>query len=140
MPSSISVHPSSKGDDLLEKNMGKGGHPVLKGDVVSAEIEIIKQTVLGYIEAWVKGEPERGEKSLHPELAKRIVRVNPETGKDKLEGMSAAIHWAAYSTRRIHPDLCRGIIHPFLYSPLHGSGFSEIGDGHQKAGIYRRHP
>ncbi len=57
---------------------------------VTADIERIRQTVLGYIEAWYRGEPERGEKSLHPELAKRIVRINPETGKDRLEGMSAS--------------------------------------------------
>lgn len=50
----------------------------------------IKQTVLNYIEAWYRGEPERGEKSLHPELAKRIVRVDQETGKDRLEMMSAS--------------------------------------------------
>ena len=50
----------------------------------------IKQTVLNYIEAWYRGEPERGEKSLHPELAKRIVRVDQETWKDRLEMMSAS--------------------------------------------------
>lgn len=50
----------------------------------------IKQIVLNYIEAWYRGEPERGEKSLHPELAKRIVRVDPETGKIRLEMMSAS--------------------------------------------------
>jgi hypothetical protein len=50
----------------------------------------IKQTVLNYIEAWYRGEPERGEKSLHQELAKRIVRVDPETGKNHLEMMSAS--------------------------------------------------
>jgi hypothetical protein len=50
----------------------------------------IKQTVLNYIEAWYRGEPERGEKSLHPELAERIVRVDQETGKDHLEMMSAS--------------------------------------------------
>jgi hypothetical protein len=49
----------------------------------------IKQSVLNYIEAWYRGEAERGEKSLHPELAKRIVRVDPETGKNRLEMMSA---------------------------------------------------
>lgn len=56
----------------------------------SSDIEKIKQAVLGYIEAWYNGEPQRGEKSLHPELAKRIVRVNPETGQDKLDCMSAS--------------------------------------------------
>ena len=56
----------------------------------SMEPERIRQTVLGYIEAWYRGEAELGEKSLHPDLAKRIVRLNPETGEKKLEGMSAA--------------------------------------------------
>jgi hypothetical protein len=50
----------------------------------------IKQTVLNYIEAWYRAEPERGEKSLHPELAKRIVRIDSETGKNRLEMMSAS--------------------------------------------------
>ena len=57
----------------------------------SADIEIIKQKVLGYIEAWYKGEAERGEKSLHPELAKRTVRTDPETGQSRLDMMSASI-------------------------------------------------
>jgi hypothetical protein len=57
---------------------------------LSVDAESIKQAVLGYIEAWYNGEPERGEKSLHPELAKRIVRVNSETGRNILEGMSAS--------------------------------------------------
>ena len=59
-------------------------------DSLSTEVDIIKQTVLGYIEAWYKGEPERGEKSLHPELAKRIARLNPKTGQNNLEQMSAS--------------------------------------------------
>ena len=59
-------------------------------DSLSTEVDIIKQTVLGYIEAWYKGEPERGEKSLHPELDKRIVRLNPKTGQNNLEQMSAS--------------------------------------------------
>jgi hypothetical protein len=54
----------------------------------TADAKIIRQKVLDYIEAWYKGEPERGEKSLHPGLAKRIVRSHPETG-DYLEEMSA---------------------------------------------------
>jgi hypothetical protein len=50
----------------------------------------IKQTVLNYIEAWYRGEPERGKGSLHPELAKRIVKTDPDTGKNRLEMMSAS--------------------------------------------------
>ena len=56
----------------------------------SADVEIIKQKVLGYIDAWYQGEAERGEKSLHPELAKRTVRTDPETGRSQLEMMSAS--------------------------------------------------
>jgi hypothetical protein len=58
-------------------------------DISSTEIEAIKQTVMNYIEAWYQGDPERGAKSLHPELAKRIVRTLPESGPDTLENMSA---------------------------------------------------
>jgi len=52
--------------------------------------EIIKQKVRNYIEAWYQGNAEKGEKSLHPELAKRIVRANPETGRDYIEDMGAS--------------------------------------------------
>ena len=31
-------------------------------ETLSADLETIKQTVLGYIEAWYKGEPERGKR------------------------------------------------------------------------------
>ncbi len=55
----------------------------------SAEEKAIKQTVLNYLEAWYRGEPERGAGSLHPDLAKRIVRTDPESGRDILENMSA---------------------------------------------------
>jgi hypothetical protein len=56
----------------------------------SAEVKAIRQTVLNYLEAWYQGEPERGVGSLHPDLAKRIVRTDPEPGQDTLENMSAA--------------------------------------------------
>ena len=54
------------------------------------DLEGIKQTVLDYIEAWYQGDPERGEKALHPDLAKRIVRSDKQSGRDRLENMSAA--------------------------------------------------
>jgi len=59
-------------------------------ETLSRDVEIIKQTVLGYVEAWYQGEPERGTRSLHPELVKRIVRADKESGKSNLEMMSAA--------------------------------------------------
>ena len=58
-------------------------------DNLKADTEI-KQTVLNYIEAWYRGEPERGNRSLHPELAKRIVKIDPDTGGNRLEMMSAS--------------------------------------------------
>jgi len=53
-----------------------------------ADKEAIKQTALDYIEGWYEGNPERMERALHPELAKRIVRTNPE-GRSRLDSMGA---------------------------------------------------
>jgi hypothetical protein len=49
----------------------------------------IKQTALDYIEGWYEGNAERMERALHPELAKRIVETNPQTGRSRLSQMSA---------------------------------------------------
>jgi hypothetical protein len=49
----------------------------------------IKQTALDYIKGWYEGNAERMERSLHPDLAKRIVRTDPKTGKSRLDQMSA---------------------------------------------------
>jgi hypothetical protein len=57
---------------------------------LSVESEAIKQTVMNYIEAWYQADPKRGKESLHPDLAKRIVRSQTESGLDSLENMSAA--------------------------------------------------
>ena len=51
--------------------------------------EAIKQTALDYIEGYYDGNAERMEHALHPDLAKRIVRTDPTTGKNKLENMTA---------------------------------------------------
>src|SRR5678815_5367982 len=48
----------------------------------------IKQTALDYIEGWYEGNAERMERALHPELAKRIVRAQPN-GRSALGQMSA---------------------------------------------------
>ena len=48
----------------------------------------IKQTALDYIEGWYEGNAERMERALHPELAKRIVRTNPQN-QSQLGQMSA---------------------------------------------------
>ena len=49
----------------------------------------IKQTALDYIEGWYEGNAERMERALHPELAKRIVRTNPQNNRSRLDQMSA---------------------------------------------------
>lgn len=48
----------------------------------------IIQAVLDYIEGWYQGDAERIERSLHPELAKRIIFADPR-GFDRLEPISA---------------------------------------------------
>jgi hypothetical protein len=53
-----------------------------------ADKEDIKQTALDYIEGWYEGNPERMERALHPDLAKRIVMTNPQ-GRSQLQQMSA---------------------------------------------------
>jgi hypothetical protein len=47
----------------------------------------IRQAALDYIEGWYEGSPERMERSLHPELAKRIVITRD--GRSRLDQMSA---------------------------------------------------
>jgi len=40
--------------------------------------DAIKATALDYIEGWYEGNPERMERALHPDLAKRIVMTNEQ--------------------------------------------------------------
>jgi putative lumazine-binding protein len=49
----------------------------------------IRQTALNYIEGWYEGNGERMEKALHPELAKRIVTTDAQSGKSRISQMSA---------------------------------------------------
>lgn len=55
----------------------------------ASDADLIKQTALDYIEGWYEGNGERMERALHPELAKRIVRTNPQNGRSRLDQMSA---------------------------------------------------
>jgi Putative lumazine-binding len=55
----------------------------------AADTDAIKQTALDYIEGWYEGNAERMERALHPELAKRIVRTDPKSGRSRLDQMSA---------------------------------------------------
>ncbi|MEN8182269.1 MAG: nuclear transport factor 2 family protein [Myxococcota bacterium] len=40
----------------------------------------VRATALDYIEGWYTGDAERMERSLHPQVAKRIVHIDPVTG------------------------------------------------------------
>lgn len=53
-----------------------------------ADKAAITQAALDYIEGWYEGNPERMERALHPDLAKRIVHTNAE-GRSSLGQMSA---------------------------------------------------
>ena len=55
-----------------------------------SEAEGIKQAALDYAESWYEGNPDRMERALHPDLAKRIVRNDVQPGgKSRLEHMGA---------------------------------------------------
>ena len=54
------------------------------------ETAAITATALDYIEGFYNGDPARMERALHPDLAKRIVRVNRTTGKGTVANMGAA--------------------------------------------------
>jgi len=53
------------------------------------ETQAIKQAALDYIEGWYTADAARMEKSLHPELSKRIVFTDKESGRSKLDTMGA---------------------------------------------------
>jgi hypothetical protein len=59
------------------------------GDRRDADRAAIEAAARDYIEGWYAGDAERMERSLHPELAKRIVRTDPKTGRSRLDQMSA---------------------------------------------------
>ena len=52
------------------------------------ERDAIKRTALNYAEGWYEGNADKMESSLHPDLAKRIVRTN-DKGQSGLGQMSA---------------------------------------------------
>lgn len=55
----------------------------------AADSAAIVATSLDYIDGWYTGDPERVERALHPDLAKRIVFTDKVTGQSKLGDMSA---------------------------------------------------
>ncbi len=49
----------------------------------------IKGAALDYLMGWYTGDAERMERALHPDLAKRVVRVDPNGKRDRVDHMSA---------------------------------------------------
>jgi hypothetical protein len=49
----------------------------------------IKAAALDYIEGWYEGNAERMERAVHPELAKRIVGTDPQSGESRLNHQNA---------------------------------------------------
>ena len=62
--------------------------PALAGG--EAEKEAVTKAILDYAEGWYEGDAARMESCLHPELAKRVMKVDKDSGKGKLESMDAA--------------------------------------------------
>jgi hypothetical protein len=50
----------------------------------------IRAAALDYIEGWFTGDAERVARALYPELVKRIVVTDVETGRDFIDGMGAS--------------------------------------------------
>ena len=53
-----------------------------------SDADLIKQAALDYIEGWYEGDAARMERALHPDVAKRIVRVD-QRGRHSLGQLSA---------------------------------------------------
>ncbi len=71
----------------VAQNPAKSEAP--KVNASEADLAAIKQTALDYVEGWYEGNSERMERALHPDLAKRIVRTDPKSGRSRLDQMSA---------------------------------------------------
>jgi hypothetical protein len=71
--------------------------------VSEAEAAAIKAPALDYIEGWYEGDAARMERALYPDLAKRIPRVDQQTGRTHVEHMGALLlvqyTRAAYGTK-----------------------------------------
>jgi hypothetical protein len=57
--------------------------------VASPEETAIRAAALDYIEGWYEGDAARMERSLHPDLAKRIVLTNSQNAQSRLDQMNA---------------------------------------------------
>jgi hypothetical protein len=76
------------GGVLAVAQSGAGAAAQGAAALTDGDREAIKNAALDYAMGWYEGNGERMERALHPELAKRIVRTNPQ-GQSSLGQMSA---------------------------------------------------
>src|SRR3954453_20083819 len=55
----------------------------------AADSNGIREAAMDYIQGWYEGNAERMQRALHPELAKRIIRSDPKTGRSMIKTMGA---------------------------------------------------
>jgi hypothetical protein len=60
-----------------------------KWNASEADLAQIKQAALDYCESWYEGSAEKIERAVHPDLAKRIVRTDPQSKRSRLDHMGA---------------------------------------------------
>ncbi len=58
-------------------------------NVSEADLAAIKQAATDYCESWYEGSAEKIERAVHPDLAKRIVRTDPQSKSSRLDHMGA---------------------------------------------------
>lgn len=61
----------------------------LRAEPSEQDVEAIERAALNYGEGWYEGDVERMKRSLHPELAKRMVFTDPKTGRSRLNQQGA---------------------------------------------------
>ena len=57
------------------------------GQTPREEKDAVVKAALDYIEGWFEGNVERMDRALHPQLAKRVLRINPQTGEETLNDL-----------------------------------------------------
>jgi hypothetical protein len=55
----------------------------LTGQASADDLEAIRRAALDYAQGWYEGDVERMRRSLHPELAKRRIIRDPQTGEER---------------------------------------------------------
>lgn len=75
--------------------LGLAGAPPASAQT-AADSNAIRATALDYVEGWYTADAARMERALHPELAKRIVNLNPQNGRYSL-GQQGAMTLVGYT-------------------------------------------